>query len=225
MKYFILFISLVITINLNAQLFGGMAIAQSPYVYDIDGNPYQEVVINTQTWLKPNLKTTRYNDGTPIPNVTDSLTWTALTTGAWVNYNNDTSYNADYGKLYNWYAVNTGNLCPTGYHVPSNDEWTTLTTYLNGTSVAGGKLKEVGTVHWDSPNNGATDEFGFTALPGGLRSLNAKWFYIRTIGYWWTSTAASSSYSRLIRMFNTSTGINFYTYQPRYGLSVRCLKD
>jgi uncharacterized protein (TIGR02145 family) len=227
MKYFILFISLVITINLNAQLFGGMAIAQKgiDYVYDIDGNPYQEVVIGTQTWLKPNLKTTKYNDGTTIPNVTDGA-WAGLSTGAWVYYNNDANYNADYGKLYNWYAVNTGNLCPTGYHVPTDAEWTTLIDYLGGESVAGDKLKEVGTVHWDSPNTGATDDVGFTALPGGVRSgLNATFYYIRSSGWHWSATPFNSNLIWSGALIGNSSGVSKNIYEKTYGFSVRCLKD
>jgi uncharacterized protein (TIGR02145 family) len=225
MKYFILFISLVITINLNAQLFGGMAIAQPgiEYVYDIDGNSYQEVVIGTQTWLKPNLKTTRYNNGTTIPNVTDATTWAGLSSGAWVYYNNDANYNADYGKLYNWYAVNTGNLCPTGYHVPTDTEWSTLETFLG--SDPGGKLKEIGTVHWNSPNTGATDEVGFTALPGGLRAVDGSFFNFRSFGYWWSATPSSSSNSWFRYLYFNNANVSRSGSNNRSGFSVRCLKN
>lgn len=227
MKYFILFISSVITINLNAQLFGGMAIAQPgiEYVYDIDGNQYEEVVIGTQTWLKPNLKTTKYNDGTTIPNVTDATTWSGLTSGAWVYYNNDANYNADYGKLYNGYAVETGNLCPTGWHVPTDAEWTVLTNYLGGETVAGGKLKEVGTVHWNSPNTGATDEVGFTALPGGQRAINGSFSLVRDYGYWWSATFFNSDYAYYRRMRSIIVNVARSNNLKSYGFSVRCLKD
>jgi uncharacterized protein (TIGR02145 family) len=121
--------------------------------------------------MKQDLKTTRLNDGTVIPMVTDRAAWTALTTPGYCLYNN--TNNADsirtFGALYNWYAVNTGKLAPKGWHVPSNAEWTTLTTYLGGDSVAGGKLKEAGLANWITPNVGATNETGFSALPGGLR--------------------------------------------------------
>ena len=116
-----------------------------------------------------NLKTTKYNDGTSIPNVTNDTSWSNLTTGAYCWYNNDVSYKNPYGALYNWYAVNTGKLAPKGWHVPSDAEWTTLITYLGGESIAGGKLKEAGTTHWLSPNTEATNSTGFSALPGGRR--------------------------------------------------------
>jgi uncharacterized protein (TIGR02145 family) len=137
-------------------------------VTDIDGNIYHTVTIGTQVWMVENLKTTKYRNGDPIPNVTGNA-WAALTTGAYCWYNNDAAtYKATYGALYNWYAVaDSRNIAPTGWHVPTDAEWTTLTTFLGGESVAGGKLKETGTNHWTSPNTGATNETGFTALPGG----------------------------------------------------------
>ena len=133
---------------------------------DIDGNVYHTVTIGTQIWMVENLKTTRYNDGSPIPFVTDSSSWSNLTTPGYCWYNNDTTNKNTYGALYNWFAVNTGKLAPTGWHVPTDDEWTTLTTYLGGESIAGGKLKETGTTHWRTPNAGATNEIGFTASSG-----------------------------------------------------------
>ena len=134
---------------------------------DIDGNDYKTVTIGTQVWMVENLKTTKYNDGTAIPNITDNTSWAALTTGAYCDNINTPSISTTYGRLYNWYAVdnNAGtkvasnggkNVCPTGWHVPSDAEWTTLTTYLGGESVAGGKLKETGTTHWQSPNTGVS---------------------------------------------------------------------
>lgn len=228
MKYFILFISLVITINLNAQLFGGMAIAQpsSGYVYDIDGNPYQEVVIGAQTWLKPNLKTTRYNDGVSISNITNSNTWGNLSTGARSYYSNDSTTNAPiYGALYNWYAVNTGKLCPTGYHIPTETEWNTLISYLGGSSVAGGKLKETGTLHWASPNTGATDDFDYTALPGGFRDDLGGYYTITTQGYWWSSTSYNTGNSVYSNIGKSFADMFINNYDKNFGLSVRCLKD
>jgi uncharacterized protein (TIGR02145 family) len=140
---------------------------------DVDNNTYKVVKIGTQVWMAENLKTTRYNDGSAIPLVTDNTEWNNLTTPGYSWYNNDSAtYAQTYGALYNWYTVETGNLCPTGWHVPSDAEWTTLTDYLGGEAIAGGKLKETGTAHWDSPNTGATDETGFTAFPGGNRTKN-----------------------------------------------------
>ena len=164
---------------------------------DADGNSYGTVTIGNQTWMAENLKTTKYKDGTAIPNVTVDAAWAALTSGAYCYYKNNvgTDYGATYGALYNWYAVNTGNLCPTGWHVPTTAEWTTLTDYLGGLSVAGGKLKETGTTHWLTPNTGATNAFGFTALAGGMRYDNngSFWDLYEYAGYWWSSTASSSS--------------------------------
>jgi uncharacterized protein (TIGR02145 family) len=141
-------------------------------VTDTDGNVYHTVIIGTQEWMVENLKTRRFNDGSAIPLVASSSAWPTLTTAGYCWYNNDSAANsATYGALYNWFAVNAGKLAPTGWHVPSDSEWNVLITYLGGESVAGGRLKEAGTVHWNSPNAGATNEFGFTALPGGHRDL------------------------------------------------------
>ena len=139
-------------------------------VTDIDGNVYQTVTIGTQVWMVENLKTTRYIDGTAIPLDTNSSTWGGLTTPGYCWYNDSAIYGNTYGALYNWYAVNTGKLAPAGWHVPTDSEWTVLTTYLGGETVAGGKLKDTGTTYWQSPNTGATNASGFLALPGGFRS-------------------------------------------------------
>src|SRR5690554_5475820 len=156
-------------------------------ITDIDGNTYKTVTIGTQTWMAENLKVTKYNDGIAIPNVTDNTAWRELATGALCDYANTPSNSETYGKLYNWHAVNTGKLCPTGWHVPSDAEWTELTDYLGGTSVAGGKLKETGTTHW-ARNTGATNETGFTALPGGGRDDSGTFYGIGGDGFWWSAT-------------------------------------
>jgi uncharacterized protein (TIGR02145 family) len=193
---------------------------------DIDGNNYNVIVIGIQAWMKENLKTTRYNDGNAITNVTDNAAWAALTTHGYCWYNNNAStYKANYGALYNWYTVNTGKLCPTGWHVPSDAEWTTLTTYLNGESVAGGKLKETDTPHWTSPNTGATNETGFTALPGGNRYTIGPFINIGLYGVWWSSTEYSTTfaYYRQVAFNNSSVG-RVYTTKTD-GFSVRCVLD
>lgn len=186
---------------------------------------YKTVYINGREWLAENLRTTIYNDGLPIPYVTDNGAW-GLPTPAYCWYNNDhETYGNTYGALYNWYAVKTGNLCPTGWHVPTNAEWTQLTTYLGNTSNAGGKLKETGTTHWISPNIGATNETGFTALPGGYRQGNGTFFYNGYYGYWWGSTEIDTYYSWGWEMENTSHLVG-KTYQPKaLGFSVRCVRD
>jgi uncharacterized protein (TIGR02145 family) len=196
-------------------------------VTDIDGNIYNTITIDTKLWMAENLKTIKYNDGTAIPLVTDGAAWVALTTPGYCWYNNNAvTYKATYGALYNWYTVNTGKLCPTGWHVPTDTEWTTLTTYLGGVSVAGGKMKETGTSHWLSPNTGATNESGYTALAGGYRYFNNGLFHeVGESGQWWSSSVYSSTTAWYLFM-----GYN-YSYTCRlsnpnqYGFSVRCLKD
>jgi uncharacterized protein (TIGR02145 family) len=164
-----------------------------PNITDSEGNSYKTVTIGTQTWMAENLKVSKYSDGTTIPNVTDNTQWAQLTTGAaWSYYNNDAANNAKYGKLYNWYAVSktsngNKNLCLTGWHVPTDTEWTVLTDYLGGTSVAGGKMKEVGTTNWQSPNTSATNTSLFTGLPGGRRG-NGGDYGDNSLGFWWSST-------------------------------------
>jgi len=194
-------------------------------VTDYEGNVYNTIKIGNQWWMAENLTTIRYNDGTAIPLVTDNSAWATLTTPAYCWYNNDeVTYKNTYGALYNYYTVNIGNLCPTGWHVPSDAEWTTLTTFLGGESVASGKLKETGTTHWLSPNAGATNESRFTALPGGERDAVS----FKSLGYvasFWTSTSAiaSTAYFR----FLLYDRINIYRdyFAQVAGLSVRCVKD
>ena len=197
-------------------------------VTDIDGNVYKTVTIGSQTWMAENLKTTRYNDGTPIPLVTVQTTWANLSTPAYCWYNNDSiKYKTTaYGVFYNWYAVNTGKLAPKGWHIPTDDEWTTLTSFLGGSDIAGGKLKETGLSNWISPNAGATNETYFNALPCGNRANNDGTFQlIGTGAFWWTSTDINgyASYFRSVGYSSTSIG---RSGTPRInGLSVRCIKD
>ncbi len=196
-------------------------------VTDIDGNVYKTVKIGSQWWMAENLKTTKYRNGNPIPNVTDNTQWGNLTTGAYCNYNNDINYVNTYGRLYNWYAVSDSrNIAPVGWHVPTDAEWTTLTTYLGGESVAGGKLKESGTAHWSLVNAGATNETGFTALPGGYRDLNGICFnLIACGGFWWSSTEYDTN-NALSRYMADYLGLVLRGYYGKtHGFSVRCVKD
>jgi uncharacterized protein (TIGR02145 family) len=196
-------------------------------VTDIDGNGYNTVIIGTQTWLIENLQTTRYNDGTQIDYPgPDNSAWKNNTSGAYSWYNNDEAgYKNTYGALYNWYTVKTNKLCPSGWHVPSDTEWTTLTDYLGGISVAGGKLKEVGTAHWESPNTGATNETGFTGLPGGCRIDNGNFNNLGTLGIWWSSTVFTDFAIWTRTMGYGSSNLTKGGPQKDYGLSVRCIKD
>jgi len=193
---------------------------------DIDGNTYKTVTIGTQTWMAENLKVTKYNDGTSIPNVTDGAAWSKLTTGAYCNYNNDPSKVATYGRLYNWHAVNTGKLCPTGWHVATDAEWTTLIDSLGGRNIAGGKLKETGTTHWYSPNTGATNETGFTALPGGYCTSSGAFTDIGKSGGWWSTADSGNNGSGYLYVgYNSSLVYGVVNYFTREGFSVRCVKD
>lgn len=163
-------------------------------VSDLDGNVYKTVQIGTQIWMAENLKTTKYNNGTTIANVTDQLAWQNRTTGAYCWYNNSITNKPAYGALYNYYVINNGNVCPTGWHVPSNEEWDILITFLGGGAVAGGKMKQAGTSHWVAPNTGATNSSTFTALPSGARrSYGFTW--LTNSGAWWSSTIESPSQS------------------------------
>ena len=200
---------------------------QGQTVTDIDGNVYDTVHIGSQIWLKENLKVTHYRNGDPIPNVTNNTTWGNLTTGAYCDYNNTPSISATYGKLYNWYTVNDSrNLCPIAWHVPTDAEWTTLTSYLGGENVAGGKLKETDTTHWNPPNTGATNETGFTALPAGSRNYIGGFQGIGIFGYWWSSTEEISSVSAWERsMLFNDIAVNRNDYVIESGFSVRCIMD
>ena len=152
---------------------------------------YQTITIGTQVWMAENLKATHFRNGDAIPHVTDGATWQSLTTGAYCEYNNDINNVATYGRLYNWYAVNDyRNIAPVGWHVPIDAEWQTLVDYLGGWEVAGGKMKEAGTANWVSPNTGATNESGFSALPGGRRHVIGSGYYenMGYSGYFWSST-------------------------------------
>lgn len=193
---------------------------------DGDENHYAVVSIGSQTWMAENLRTTKYNDGTYLPVIIDDSLWSSLSTPACCWYDNDSAtYATPYGALYNWYAVDTGIICPTGWHVPDQVEWTSLANYLGSITVAGGKLKETGTAHWNSPNTGANNRSGFTALPGGDRYIDGLYDLMGESGFWWTSSAISSSTAWGFYMhYDEMSAWDGYGYFPT-GVSVRCLKD
>jgi uncharacterized protein (TIGR02145 family) len=199
-----------------------------------NGYTYTSVVLgNGQEWMAENLRTTVYANGDPIPNVSDNAQWWNLTTGAWVWYNNDSQYENPYGKLYNWYTINDPrNVCPTGWHVPSDIEWSTLINYLdpnadggnNIPNTAGGKMKSIGNQHWQSPNTDATNESGFSGLPGGYRFINT-YDFLGGNGGWWSSTV-SNIYSAWSRDLVYAYGnVNRGDLVKGGGQSVRCVKD
>lgn len=190
-----------------------------PMATDIDGNSYNSVKIGNQIWMTENLKVTRYSTGNSIPNVVDDTTWVHLTTGAYFD-------NTTYGKLYNWYTVvDSSNLCPSGWHVPTDGEWTSLTNYLGGEDVAGSRLKETGTNHWKTPNIGATNESGFTALPGGSRLASDLFFHDGHGGAWWSTTKYNSDRAWYRSLFYSDFIVSRKYNSLKSGFSVRCVKD
>ncbi|MDD5426224.1 MAG: fibrobacter succinogenes major paralogous domain-containing protein [candidate division Zixibacteria bacterium] len=206
-------------------------------VTDIDGNIYQTVKIGDQWWMAENLKVTRYRNNDPIPNVTDSATWASLTEGAYCNYDNDEGNVAIYGRLYNGHAVNDSrNLAPEGWHVPTDEEWKQLEMYLGMSQTEadafglrgtdeGDKLRETGTTHWLNPNTGATNESGFTALPGGYSDLNCNFFSMGYAASFWSSTELTSNYAWFRALsYDNSQVYRFYD-DKRGGFSVRCVRD
>lgn len=194
-------------------------------VTDVDGNVYQTVTIGTQVWMLENLKTTRYNDGSSIPLVTDNTTWAALATPAFCWYSNDSlKYKSTYGALYKWYAIGTGKLCPTGWHVPADSEWTILTTYLGGIGVAGEKLKETGTSHWRSPNS-ASNSSGFTALPAGYRDTYGGFSGDANEVDFWSSTSNYGSSAWYYNLSYNYSEISRILSSLKFGFSVRCVRN
>jgi uncharacterized protein (TIGR02145 family) len=213
--------------------------------------PLPNVNIGTQIWQNTNLDVTTYRDGTPIPQVSDPTQWVNLTTGAWCYYNNDSANGAIYGKLYNWYAVAgiydaeslndvslRKQLAPTGWHVPTDAEWSILINFLdptadggnggNNTNISGGKMKETGTSHWQSPNSGATNESGFTGRPGGYRNnFNGTFGYFGYSGFWWSSSEYNTNTADSLGRVLAHSDINAYmTLNDKgFGFSVRCLRD
>lgn len=191
---------------------------------DIEGNEYNTIQIGSQIWMAENLRTTTYNDGTPIPNVTEFADWQALTSGAYAWYDNDEATNKNlYGALYNAYAVDTGKLAPEGWHIPTDEEWEILADYLGGYSVAGGKLKEKGTNNWNAPNSDATNVVGFTALPGGFR--DGGFIGLGVNAQWWTSTETSPTEARYRWVAYDHGTLAGLSYLKRNGFSIRCVKD
>ncbi|MFH1321218.1 MAG: FISUMP domain-containing protein, partial [Bacteroidota bacterium] len=206
-------------------------------VTDIDGNVYNTVTIGTQVWLKENLKVTHYRNGDAIPNVTDDTAWSNLTTGAYCWYYNDAAtYANTYGALYNWHTVaDSRNMCPTGWHVATHSEWNIMEKYLDNTvdtNVAGwsgtdigGKLKEADTLHWNSPNTGATNSSGFTALPGGIRVNDGTFDYVGRCGNWCSATENGATSAWAPRLYYHDSMIYRGSYNKSYGFSIRCVRD
>ena len=207
-----------------------------------NGVIYNTIQIGDQCWFKENLRTTKYNDGTSITNITNNSTWTSTTSGAYCCYDNNPSNCDTYGALYNWYAVNTGKLCPSGWHVPSDAEWTTLTNYLsaNSTYWCGSDSSYIAkslasTTSWNSTstttcavgnNLSANNSTGFSALPGGYRRLSDGSFStLSRGGHWWSSTEHDASRAWYRYLYYSNANVNRGNLNKIYGYSVRCLRD
>ena len=199
-------------------------------VTDIDGNVYHTVSIGSQVWLKENLKAVRYNKGDSIPNVQDGLDWGNLKKGAYCNYDKDPAYAETYGRLYNWFAVSDiRNICPDGWHVPSDAEWQTLIDYLGGDVVAGGKLKATGTLEqgtglWQEPNADATNGSGFSALPAGFRNYNGSFSLLSYNALFWSSTI-DQAFAWNRELTYKYANVDRYSRNQANGYSIRCIKD
>jgi uncharacterized protein (TIGR02145 family) len=212
-------------------------IGETGTVTDIDGNVYHTVVIGTQEWMVENLKVTHYRNGDAIPNVTKASLWENPPLGSYCDYDNNSDNSAIYGHLYNWYAITDyRNITPVGWHPPTDEEWRTLLRYLgmsqaevensgwNGTD-EGGKLKEAGYSHWQSPNLGATNESGFTALPGGYRGSPGVFVGLGNSTHFWTTTSFTSYYAYTRYLGNGNSNIGYTPYEKCYGFSVRLVRD
>jgi uncharacterized protein (TIGR02145 family) len=195
------------------------------HVLDIDGNVYPTIRIGNQEWMTENLRVTHFRNGEEVPNVADNTAWSLLTTGARCYYNNDSAaFAGTYGALFNFFAVSdTRGLCPSGWHIPSNIEWTTLTTYLGGTSVAGGKMKAARL--WPSPNAGELNTSGFSGLPSGHRFREGNFDFNGIKETWWTSTHVDPPAVWYRAVIYNSAEVIIDGQWNEAGLSVRCLKD
>jgi uncharacterized protein (TIGR02145 family) len=198
---------------------------------DIDGNKYRTVKIGTQWWMAENLQVTKYSNGDTIPYKLDHSAGSTVFQGAYYNYNNDTKNVVTYGRLYNWYALNDNRkITPEGWHVPSDHEWQVLIDFLGGNAIAGGEIKESGFAHWSSPNTGATNSSGFSALPGGYY-IYGGFLGLGIIAHLWSSTEdpcmASDTHfcAHFWSLVNESSSIGFFWEIKRNGYSVRLIKD
>ncbi len=195
-------------------------------VTDIEGNVYQTLVIGEQEWMIENLRVTHYRDGTAIPNLTSESDWINTSSDAYAFYNNNVNNGDLYGALYNWYSVgDSHNLAPEGWHIPTIMEWQELFDFVGGAAVAGGKLKEVGTLHWLSPNTDATDEYGFSALPSGERAWsNGNFQRMGEVVFYW-SASSNGSYGSGVALSHFTGGAGTNDWWKENGYSVRCVKD
>jgi len=195
-------------------------------ISDKDGNTYKTLLIGTQTWMVQNLKTTKYNDGTFIPIVSDLSSWDNLLSPGCCWDDDFPSYKKTYGILYNWYAVNSNKLCPVGWHIPTDQEWSQMITYLGGVMIAGGMLKESSLNYWKTPNKGASNMSYFWGLPGGMiESSDSSFQRITEMGCWWTSTSHNKDMAIARVMYYSNESVREVFYPKKCGLSIRCIWD
>jgi uncharacterized protein (TIGR02145 family) len=206
-------------------------------IMDIEGNIYYVISIGSQVWMAENLKTTRFNDGVLIPNITDDNTWEALSTPAYCWYNNNPGFKSTYGALYNWYTIDTisnghRNVCPSGWHIPSDAEWITLLTNLGGDAGAGSKLKESGDYYWYHSTTMGDNSSDFSALPGGERfdkpvanfdGSSSAFFYIGSVAAWWSNTSTPADHE--LEVMAEKSSADKFPSQKNGGYSIRCIKD
>ena len=240
-KYKLVFLStlsaLVLTLKdlaaQTAHTCGADSVHNSTITYgsltDQDGNQYKTIVVGTQEWMAENLKARRFRNGALISMVTNPTTWAGLTFAATTWYNNDSvTYKCPYGKLYNWNAVtDTRRICPVGWHVPTHNEWLVLEEALGGGEVAGGKMKSTGKQFYNNPNQDATNESGFSGLPGGCRNFNGTFGFVRNEGYWWTSTISPfvTGTAILHALIYDIGGAIWTNFDIHCGLAVRCVNN
>jgi uncharacterized protein (TIGR02145 family) len=194
-------------------------------VTDLEGNNYKTIKAGTQIWMAENLKSTMLNDGTEISHITGSAIWRDLEAPGYCWYNNDITNSTVYGALYNGYSVNTGKLCPVGWHVPATDEWQLLREFLTDTISDVCKMKEAGTEHWMTPNTGATNSSGFAALPSGFRYVDGSFTAIQLYAGIWSASEIGSDNEWFLGLYYREAGSSLGSVSKKYGLSVRCVKD
>jgi uncharacterized protein (TIGR02145 family) len=216
----------------------GVSPSEIGTVTDIDGNLYYTAKIGEQWWMIENLRATHYRNGDPIPHVVSNSEWGGLSTGAYCEYENDPTNVSAYGRLYNWYAVDDPRgLAPEGWHIPTDDDWKQLEMFLGMTQAEadevnsrgtdeGHKMRQSGTTHWISPNQGASNASGFSALPSGYRHSDGLQFsHMNSHAFYWCSTGTSPSEAWTRRLESSDGGVYRYDNERRCGFSVRCVRD
>ena len=194
-------------------------------VVDFEGNIYKTAKIGDQVWMAENLRSTRFSDGKEIPLIADSINWENLASPGLCWFDNDVANKDPYGALYNGYAIDSGKLCPSGWHVPGKEEWQQLITYLGDTTDAGGKLKETGTTHWYLPNTGADNSSGFTATGAGVRYFEGSFTSLMKYNGMWSATETGSNDKWFLGLYYKNASVTIAHRNNNYGFSVRCVKD